>query len=202
LNGASPAAPRLRFVDPLRDHLSHGVDIDLAGHAVDSALEAVNHSGRGNDDGPSLDVERLLADRECRPALQHDEGLLVGMSMWLRALPSAATHDEEGHIRSVVAAHEDRGDRVVRDVFDTEDLQAPILTRGTMRSAPFLNGIDDYARFIVCAGLMLRASSRAVRSEGRRGPVRSYLPEERDRSPRHCPRRPQRTARSSASRLR
>jgi len=59
----SPAAPRLRFVDPFRDHLSHGVDIDLAGHAVDSALEAVNHAGRGNDDGPSIDIERLLADQ-------------------------------------------------------------------------------------------------------------------------------------------
>ena len=138
----SPAAPRLRFVDPLRDHLSHGVNIDLAGHAVDSALETVNHAGRGNDDGPSLDIERLLADPERRPALQHDEGLLIGMSMWLRALPSAATHDEEGNVRAVVTAHEDRGDRVVLDVFDTEDLQAPILTRGTMLRRPS-PGIDD-----------------------------------------------------------
>ena len=31
---------------------------------------------------------------------------------------------KEGHVRAVVTAHEDRGDRVVRDVFDTEDLQS------------------------------------------------------------------------------
>ena len=31
-----------------------------------------DYAGRGNDDGPSLDVERLLADRE-RPAIQYDE---------------------------------------------------------------------------------------------------------------------------------
>ena len=81
------------------------------------------------------------------------------------------------------------------------------------RQCKVLTGIDHHSRFVVCAGVMIRATSRAVcrhfaealgihgvpqevltdngkvhrplRPQGHRGPVRSDLPRERDRSPAH-----------------
>ena len=105
------------------------MNIDLAGHAVDSALEAVDRTGRRNDDRTGLDLECVPFDGELRHPLLDDECLLIRMPVRGRTLTATTADDEEGDVRAVFPADEERRCLVERDVFDADDRHDTSLSR-------------------------------------------------------------------------